>query len=213
MEFLTGDANPDETETVLVACLTTDFAMQNVLKQIGLNVLSTEGILIKVTKTWILRCYACFTTTPHMDKQFCPKCGNKTLKRVSVTLNEDGSQEIHISTRRPLNTKGKKFSLPKQKGGKYAVNPFLTADQQIPQQKRTAMARASTNAMSADYTAGKYMLVVRFCYHRTIPMMRFAAYYVSIIGCNSNLCILSSPLYHNVSEKSLFLLHRKKVFL
>jgi hypothetical protein len=32
-------------------------------------------------------------------------------------------------------------------------------------------------------------LVVRFCHHRTIPMMRFAAYYVSTIGCNSNLCV------------------------
>ena len=98
-----------------MACLTNDFAMQNVLKQIGLHVLSADGVVIKVTKTWILRCYTCYFTTPKMDKQFCPKCGNKTLKRVSVTLNADGSQQIHISTRRPLSTKGKKFSLPTQK--------------------------------------------------------------------------------------------------
>ncbi len=57
----------------------------------------------KETKTWILRCYACFHTTPLMEKVFCPKCGNKTLKRVSVTLNRDGTQQIHISMRRPLN--------------------------------------------------------------------------------------------------------------
>ena len=99
----------------IVAFLTKDFAMQNVLKQIGLHVLSADGVVIKVTKTWILRCYTCYFTTPKMDKQFCPKCGNKTLKRVSVTLNADGSQQIHISTRRPLSTKGKKFSLPTQK--------------------------------------------------------------------------------------------------
>ena len=99
----------------IVACLTNDFAMQNVLKQIGLHVLSADGVVIKVTKTWILRCYTCYFTTPKMDKQFCPRCGNKTLKRVSVTLNADGSQQIHISTRRPLSTKGKKFSLPTQK--------------------------------------------------------------------------------------------------
>ena len=38
------------------------------------------------TKTWILRCYGCFKTTPLMDKKFCPKCGNKTLKRVRNLL-------------------------------------------------------------------------------------------------------------------------------
>ena len=30
----------------------------------------------------------------------------------------------------------------------------MTADQRIPQQKRTALARAKTNAMSDDYIAG-----------------------------------------------------------
>ena len=97
--------------------------MQNVLKQIGLHVLSADGVVIKVTKTWILRCYACYATTPKMDLLFCPRCGNKTLKRVSVTLNADGSQQIHISTRRPLSTRGKKFSLPKQQ-----VSDFILID-------------------------------------------------------------------------------------
>ena len=115
LEMLGANGIPEEDKEIIVACLTNDFAMQNVLKQIGLNVLSADGVVIKVTKTWILRCYTCYFTTPKMDKQFCPKCGNKTLKRVSVTLNADGSQQIHISTRRPLSTKGKKFSLPTQK--------------------------------------------------------------------------------------------------
>ena len=53
----------------------------------GLNMLGTNGMVITETKTWILRCYGCFKTTPIMEKKFCPKCGNKTLKRVSVTLN------------------------------------------------------------------------------------------------------------------------------
>lgn len=90
-----------------------------------------------------------------MELKFCPNCGNKTLKRVSMTLNKDGSQQIHISTRKPLSNRGKKFSLPKPKGGKYAVNPILSADQPIPQQKRSSMAIAKTNALNEDYTAGK----------------------------------------------------------
>jgi len=155
LEMLGANGVPeDEDKEIIVACLTNDFAMQNVLKQIGLHVLSADGVIIKVTKTWILRCYSCYATTTKMDKQFCPKCGNKTLKRVPITLNADGSQQIHISTRRPLSTKGKKFSLPAPQGGKYSVNPLMTADQRIPQQKRTALARAKNNVMTDDYVAG-----------------------------------------------------------
>ncbi|KAK1891746.1 RNA-binding protein NOB1 [Dissostichus eleginoides] len=45
---------------VTVGCLTTDFAMQNVLIQIGLHVLSVNGMLIKQARNYILRCHACF---------------------------------------------------------------------------------------------------------------------------------------------------------
>ncbi len=39
----------EEAETrVRVACMTTDFAMQNVLKQIGLNIVGTNGMIIRV---------------------------------------------------------------------------------------------------------------------------------------------------------------------
>merc|ERR1719318_556625 len=62
---------------VTVACMTTDFAMQNVCKQLGLNIIGTNGMVIKETKNWIMRCYGCFYTTPRMDLVFCPKCGNK----------------------------------------------------------------------------------------------------------------------------------------
>lgn len=53
--------------------------------------------VIRETKTWILRCYACFHTTPRMEKKFCPKCGNKTLKRVSVTVDSEGKQQVFKS--------------------------------------------------------------------------------------------------------------------
>ena len=44
-----------------------------------------------------------------MTKTFCPHCGNKTLKKISVTINEDGSTQMHFS-RNPkvLNPKGLK---------------------------------------------------------------------------------------------------------
>jgi len=146
---------------VTVACMTTDFAMQNVCKQLGLNIIGTNGMIIKETKTWILRCYGCFNTTPNMDKKFCPKCGNKTLKRVSVTVNADGSQQIHISTRRPLNCKGKKFSLPAPKGGKHGVNPKLVEDQREAQQRLSKKALQRNNPMGDDYMAGSSPFIVK----------------------------------------------------
>ena len=90
-----------------------------------------------------------------LTKKFCPKCGNKTLKRVSVTLSADGKQDIHISTRKPLSKCGKKFPLPMPIGGKYAVNPILCEDQQFARQHKTKMARAKTNPVDPDYTYGK----------------------------------------------------------
>jgi len=144
----------DTVKQVKVACLTTDFAMQNVLKQIGLNILGTNGMLIKTTKTWILRCYACFHTTPLLDKKFCPKCGNQTLKRVSVTLNKDGTQRIHLSNRIQISARGKKFSLPKPVGGKHGVNPRLFDDQPEAQQRLSKKAMQQNNPLDGDWIAG-----------------------------------------------------------
>ncbi len=68
--------------------------LQNVLRQIGLNVVSPEGVLIRTARTWIRRCYACFATTADMERKFCPRCGNSTLKRVSCTVDVDGNVKV-----------------------------------------------------------------------------------------------------------------------
>merc|ERR1712066_847397 len=66
-------AEDEGQKHVRVACMTTDFAMQNVLKQLGLNVFSIDGLLIRETRTWNLRCYSCFYVTSVMTKKFCPR--------------------------------------------------------------------------------------------------------------------------------------------
>lgn len=148
------NAGLEEEKSVKVACLTTDFAMQNVLKQIGLNVSSIDGFVIKQLRTFILRCYGCFKTTSIMTKVFCPHCGHNTLKRVAVSVEPDGSQKIHINFKRPLSTKGKKYSLPTFQGGKHSNNPIIFADQPMPHQKPTRVARTKTNILDADYIPG-----------------------------------------------------------
>lgn len=137
-----------------VACMSTDFAVQNTLKQMNLNIAALNGRIIKHLRTYILRCYACFKTTSIMTKVFCPNCGNKTLKRVAVSLDENGKQVIHINTRRPLTAKYKNQSLPRFQGGKHSRNPILFEDQPIPRQMPSRVAKTKTNALNEDYIAG-----------------------------------------------------------
>ncbi|KAF2367309.1 Ribonuclease PIN domain [Trinorchestia longiramus] len=147
-----GDDEEDEEEKpVTVACVTVDYAMQHVLKHIKLGVLGIDGRLIRNLRNFVLRCFACFTITPDMSLLFCPKCGHKTLKRVSITTNADGTQNIWIS-RRPLNTRGFRYNLPKPRGGQHAVLPLLTADQRFPHQ--WSKKAKGVNVLDPDYVAG-----------------------------------------------------------
>jgi rRNA maturation endonuclease Nob1 len=43
------------------ACMTGDFAMQNVALQMGLNLISMDGESVRHVKTFVLRCHGCFT--------------------------------------------------------------------------------------------------------------------------------------------------------
>lgn len=143
-----------EEKHVQVACITTDFAMQNVLKQMNLNVSALDGRMIKQLRTYILRCYTCFKTTSIMTKKFCPKCGNNTLKRVGASVDENGKMQIHINSRRPLTGRGKKFSLPRIQGGKHPNNPILVEDQPMPDNRPTRLARMKCDPLDDDYIAG-----------------------------------------------------------
>ncbi|KAF8793797.1 RNA-binding protein NOB1-like [Argiope bruennichi] len=134
-----------------VACITTDFCVQNVLIQMGIDVVSIDGMLIKQARVHILRCFACYKTTNDITKKFCPNCGNKTLKRVAVTVNDDGTKNIHINFRRPLQIRGTRYSLPMPKGGKHAMNPILCEDQPIPHNRPCKKALEKIDVLDEDY--------------------------------------------------------------
>ncbi|XP_063229455.1 RNA-binding protein NOB1 [Bacillus rossius redtenbacheri] len=151
----------EDAKSYVVACITSDFAMQNVLMQLGLKVVSVDGKIIRHLRTFILRCYGCHKTTSIMTKLFCPNCGNKTLKKVAVSIKEDGTQHIHINARRPLTARGKKFSLPMPKGGKHANNPILVEDQRLPQQHASRLARQKNDPLAPDYIAGFSPFIMR----------------------------------------------------
>ena len=101
-----------------IATITGDFAMQNVLLQMNLNLLSPATCQrITQLKRTILRCHACFTTTKQMDRQFCEKCGKPTLTRVSCSTNANGETRLHLKANMQWNNKGNIFSIPKPTHG------------------------------------------------------------------------------------------------
>ncbi|XP_061450525.1 RNA-binding protein NOB1 isoform X2 [Rhineura floridana] len=157
----------EEPAGVQVACITTDFAMQNVLLQMGLHVLAVNGMLIRRTRSHIMRCHGCFKTTSEMTRLFCPHCGNKTLKKVAVTVGDDGSLHVHFSQNpKVLNPRGLRHSLPAPQGGKHANNPHLTEDQRFPQQRLSRKARQKTNVFDPNYITGVSPFVENDIYSR-----------------------------------------------
>ncbi|KAL4938580.1 hypothetical protein BDV06DRAFT_52041 [Aspergillus oleicola] len=103
-----------EPKVMQVATMTTDFACQNVLLQMNLNLLSTTTLQrIKHLKSFIKRCHACFSTTKDMNKQFCPRCGGDTLTRVSCTTDANGQFRMHLKKNMQWNNRGNVFSVPK----------------------------------------------------------------------------------------------------
>ncbi|KAF1944012.1 hypothetical protein EJ02DRAFT_342011 [Clathrospora elynae] len=100
-----------------VATMTIDFAMQNVLLQMNLHLLSTNMQRIKHVTTKVLRCHACFNIVKQMDKQFCPRCGQPALQRVSCSTNAKGEFKIHLARNYQYNKRGDKYSIPKPIGG------------------------------------------------------------------------------------------------
>ncbi|CAG8609415.1 5965_t:CDS:2 [Ambispora gerdemannii] len=125
-----SSSNPNNKPVIMkVACMTTDYTMQNVMLQMRLNLLSIEGIRIKKIKNWVLRCHACFKITSNMEKQFCPSCGGPTLIRTSTTTDENGNIRYYLKKNFQHNLRGTKYSIPNPKGGRNPNNLILREDQ------------------------------------------------------------------------------------
>lgn len=106
-----------EQTSVDVACITSDFAMQNVLLQMNLPLLSTSLQQVRNIKTYALRCYACFMVTKQTTIQFCPRCGKPCLTRVSCSTDSKGNFRIHLKKNMEWNHRGDRYSIPKPVSG------------------------------------------------------------------------------------------------
>lgn len=116
-ESSSGSKASQEQKVMQAVTLTTDFAMQNVLLQMNLNLVSPSLQRIRHLRTYILRCHACFATTKDMTKQFCGRCGKPTMLRVSCSTHENGEFRMHLKRNMQWNTRGDRYSIPKPVGG------------------------------------------------------------------------------------------------
>ncbi|KAI5365510.1 putative RNA-binding protein NOB1 [Septoria linicola] len=108
-----SSAQTPEPKTMQVGVLTSDFAMQNVILQMNLNLLSPSMSRIKNLKTYVLRCHACFNVSKDLSKQFCTRCGQPALTRVSCSINANGEFKLHLKKNMQWNNRGNRYSVPK----------------------------------------------------------------------------------------------------
>ena len=127
--------------------------MQNILLQIGLHVVSVDGMLIKYAKTYVLKCVACFTVVADCARMFCTRCGNRTLEKVAVTVDEEGVTWHQRLSKKPRTGRGVRYSLPTPKGGRddVANMPWITEDQPDKKNRMVCNAKRQVNVMSTDY--------------------------------------------------------------
>ncbi|OWT37647.1 RNA-binding protein NOB1 [Cryptococcus neoformans Bt1] len=102
-----------------VACMTGDYAVQNILLGMRLGLVGEGGKKIGKVKSWVLRCHACFKVCKDPSKRFCPSCGNATLLRTSVSTSaKTGEQRVHLKQNFQYRTRGTIYSIPDPKMGR-----------------------------------------------------------------------------------------------
>jgi RNA-binding protein NOB1 len=114
---------PDEGRAaaapLAAACMTGDYAVQNVLLGMGLGLVGEGGKRISKVRSWVLRCHACFKLCKDSSKRFCPSCGNASLMRTTVSTSAaTGKQTIHLKKNFQYHLRGTKYSIPDPKPGR-----------------------------------------------------------------------------------------------
>ncbi|TKY89191.1 hypothetical protein EX895_001722 [Sporisorium graminicola] len=172
---LSWDANGNNSKGghMTVACITGDFAVQNVLLQMGLSLVGVHGSRVRAVKSFVLRCHACMKVCKDMEKKFCPVCGNATLTKVAVTVDDTakGGFQLHLKKNYRFNLRGTKYSIPTPKpgsasGGKTGGSGLILREDQLEWQralaKEASRKRKEERALEKAMRAGKDSLSVRY---------------------------------------------------
>lgn len=118
------------------ACATTDFAMQNVILQMNLELLSVDGVKVRKLKSWVTRCAACFhvyTGSENDGKRlFCERCGSSSLQRIAASVDgKTGRLKLHLKKNFKNKTRGTQFALPKPGSQNKYMGDLLLAEDQL----------------------------------------------------------------------------------
>lgn len=126
--------------------------------QIGLKLISVEGMVMRSIKHWVLRCSGCFKVEPDLSKLFCSKCGNTTLVRLVSIVDQHGNTRTLPEGKAPArvrstNIRGTKYTPPKPQTGRRAQNLLLAEDQfaEAAEKARRQGKKKSVDVLDADY--------------------------------------------------------------
>ena len=103
-----------QQQRTLVGGITTDYSMQNVMLQAGLQCLTIDGRAITTIRQYIMGCHACFTLSKDMSRGFCPTCGGFTMVRIIVNVDARGRPHYQWPINRINNTRGTIFQISKK---------------------------------------------------------------------------------------------------
>lgn len=155
-----GEKTVTDEDRRRVACVTTDFAMQNTMLQMGLKLLSVDGRrTIRQIKSFALRCHSCGAITRELHRKFCERCGNATMHRVAFNVNKKGIARAFLNPKKAATLRGTKYPIPMPRGGRHNKDLILCEDQIDPvKQKRIEKQRQRLNVDVLDpssfYNAG-----------------------------------------------------------
>ena len=146
------------------ACATTDFAMQNVILQMNLELLTVDGVRVRKLKSWVQRCSTCHTvyTSIESTRLFCDRCGSSSIQRVAASVDgKTGRLKLHLKKNYQQKLRGTKYCLPKAgTQNKFMGDLLLSEDQlmygalnQRVKQTRSKNAKASQSIFGADLAA------------------------------------------------------------
>ena len=146
---------PCDAVASTVVTITGDYAMQNVLLQMGLRLAAPDGRRISQLKRFVLRCHACGFMGNAVGRLFCGRCGNASLVKASVEVGPSG--RLLVGRKQRITTRGTRFTLARPQGGREGAEkaPLLAEDQLIMQRgnhSRPKKKDSSVDPFAAEYS-------------------------------------------------------------
>lgn len=145
--FKLGGILHEPPTNLKIAVVTSDFAMQNVLMQIGLNILSIDGLLIKEVRRYALQCRSCYAIILDTASIRCKKCGYSLLIRVHAITGEGRTTYRPLSVKQ-FSKRGLRYPTSLPVGGRHG-----NASNNPRHQPRYSKKRDKVNPLDPNYVA------------------------------------------------------------